>query len=132
MRVLQHNAGGGRETTFSFGVALTVVLTVVLAVSISSSSKHEGNDCAIPGACNSQVLAYIDTRFDPCEDFFNYSCGKWLSANPLGGRDELDRFIQLGIRNLNNVERYLSRSVSGRDSGAIKKSKYMFSACAQI
>ena len=112
----------------AFILLVTVVLTVILAVSISSN-EDEGNDCTIQGACNSKVLAYIDTRFDPCEDFFNYSCGKWLSANPLGDHDELDMFYEVTIKNLNNVERYLSRSVSGRDSEAIKKSKYMFSAC---
>jgi len=113
----------------AFIASLTVVLTVVLAVSISSSNKHEGNDCTIPGACNSQVLAYIDATFDPCEDFFNYSCGKWLSANPLGGRDQFKVFSQLAIDNWNYLTDYFSRSIKSSDPEAIKKSKFFFSAC---
>ena len=114
----------------AFIISLIVVLTVVLAVSISSSSK--GDNCVIPGACNSQVLAYINTSFDPCEDFFNYSCGKWLSDNPLGDFGELDIFTLLYRKNLEAIVRYLSHSVSDKDSEAIKKSKYMFSACTDV
>jgi len=113
----------------TFILLLTVVLTVVLPVSISSSNNHEGSDCVIPGACNSQVLAYIDTTFDPCEDFFNYSCGKWLSANPLGSRDQYSVVNEVAILNYNFLRDYFSSSVSSSDPEAIKKSKYFFSAC---
>ena len=112
----------------AFILSVTVVLTVILAVSISSN-EDEGNDCTIQGACNSKVLAYIDTRFDPCEDFFNYSCGKWLSANPLGDRNQVKVFTELAFDNWNHLIGYLSRSISSSDPEAIKKSKYFFSAC---
>ena len=30
-----------------------------------------------------ELLNYIDTSIDPCEDFFNYACGGWIKRNPL-------------------------------------------------
>jgi len=110
-------------------IAVVVLLTVVLAVTISSSNKEKGNNCVIPGACDSQILAYIDASFDPCEDFFNYSCGKWLSANPLGDLGQLRISSMLAINNWNHLRSYLTRPIAASDPEAIKKSKYFFSAC---
>ena len=28
-------------------------------------------------------LQQVDTRADPCTDFYKYACGKWMAANPI-------------------------------------------------
>jgi len=119
------------RTTIGVGI-VTLVLLMGLGVGGYFGYEHffnDDEDCDIPGACNSRVLAYIDDSVDPCEDFFNYSCGKWLTANPLDGRNIWGTFYALEYDNMHHLDRYLTRSISGSDSDAIKKSKYIFSAC---
>ena len=122
------------RTTIGVFICL-VILVLFIGLGIGGYFFHEHfyNDneghCNIQGACNSKVLAYIDDSADPCEDFFQYSCGKWLSSNPLDGRDEWGTFYALAYDNWHHLNRYLTRSISGNDSDAIRKSKYIFSAC---
>ena len=36
-----------------------------------------------------ELLNYIDTTVDPCEDFFNYACGGWIKRNPLPDKETI-------------------------------------------
>ena len=76
---------------------------------------------------NSKVLDYIDTSFDPCEDFYNYSCGRWNSTRPYAA--EWGTFEELALDNYNKLAGYLSQDVNSSDPDAIKKAKYIYSAC---
>ena len=79
------------------------------------------------GMNNSKVLDYIDTSFDPCEDFYNYSCGLWRSTRPYAA--EWGTFLQLELDNYNKLAGYLSQYVRSHDPEAVKKAKYIYSAC---
>jgi len=76
-----------------------------------------------------KILAYIDHSAKPCDDFFQFSCGNWLVNNSLDGRNEWGTFYALAYDNWDHLNHYLDQPVSDSDSEAIKKSKYMFSAC---
>ena len=78
------------------------------------------------GTENSKILDYIDTSYDPCEDFYNYSCGGWHSNQSY---TEWGTFDELAIDNYNKLAGYLSQYVSSDDPTAIKKAKYIYSAC---
>ena len=79
------------------------------------------------GMNNSKVLDYIDTSIDPCEDFYNYSCGLWRSTRPYAA--EWGAFLQLELDNYNKLAGYLSQYVRSHDPEAVKKAKYIYSAC---
>ena len=82
------------------GVVITAILLVItLAITLSASPRGGGSEggCITPDVCNSNILNYIDNSFDPCDDFFSYSCGNWLSANPLNGRSMWDIFNKLAV-----------------------------------
>ena len=76
---------------------------------------------------NSKVLDYIDTSYDPCEDFYNYSCGNWRSTRP--NASEWGTFDELALDNYNKLAGYLSQCPNNGDTDAIKKAKYIYSAC---
>ena len=129
-----------RHTVFVVSVAsvviMAVLLTIILAITLSASPRGGSNggqsNCITPDVCNSNILNYIDDSFDPCDDFFNYSCGKWLSANPLNGRSQWDIFSELIADNNKHLSGYLARPVQNNDPDAIKKSKYIYSACMDV
>ena len=126
-----------RHTVFIVSLACVVItavlLVITLAITLSASPRGNGSggqsNCITPDVCNSNILNYIDNSFDPCDDFFNYSCGNWLSANPLNGRSQWDIFNELITDNYKHLSDYLAKPIQNSDPDAIKKSKYIYSAC---
>lgn len=76
---------------------------------------------------NSQILNYIDTSYDPCENFYEYSCGHWHDNYPNASRS--GTFHDLALDNYNKIGEYLSQYASFWDPDAILKAKYIYSAC---
>ena len=121
----------------AFCVAVIMILLILIGVSLALYSVFKKNntknsDCIAPDVCNSKLLDYIDDRFDPCTDFYNYSCGNWLSANPLNDRSIRGTFYSLSLDNYDHLMGYLSQPVRESDPTAIKKTKYMYSACKNV
>ena len=117
------------------GVVITAVLLVITLAITLSASPHgggSGGGCITPDVCNSNILNYIDNSFDPCDDFFSYSCGNWLSANPLNGRRMWGTLNELAVDNYKHISEYLTRPVQNSDPDAIKKSKYIYLACTDV
>ena len=115
------------------GVLLVITLAITLSVSPNGLSDNgEQSNCITPDVCNSNILEYIDTTYDPCDDFFNYSCGGWLSANPLNGRNQIDIADELNTDKNKYISDYLTKPVQSSDPDAIKKAKYIFSACTNV
>ena len=80
-----------------------------------------------PNIANSHVLSYINTRYDPCEDFYRYSCGHWY--NPYPSASHWGTASELALSNYHKIAEYLSSYPSTRDTNAVKKAKYIYSAC---
>ena len=101
----------------------------------SSSSTHASEATSSPTApgthagdiANSKVLDYMDTYYDPCDNFYEYSCGNWRNSHP--DAKEWGTFEDLALDNYNKLADYLSQYVSSHDPDAIKKAKYIYSAC---
>ena len=110
-------------------VLLAITLVVVLSGSPDDSDSGGQSNCITPDVCNSNILKYIDSSYNPCDDFYNYSCGNWLSANPLNGHSVWGTANELITNNYEHLSKYLARPVKNSDPDAIKKSKYIFAAC---
>ena len=129
-------AGRRRRKRICMCIVCIVVLVVLLALGAAGyfayDHFHKSKSCTVPGVCNSKILDYIDSSIDPCDDFYKYSCGKWLSANSLGDRDAWGRSYKLATDNYQHLDKYLSKRISENDPDAIRKSKYIYSACKNV
>ena len=117
-------------------ISVVVVLLVIVALALYFAFRNRGNNkphiCISPDVCNTNLLDYIDDSYDPCDDFYSFSCGNWLSNNPLNGRNGISIFGGLFTDNYRHLRNYLSNPVQESDPVAIKKSKYIYSSCANV
>ena len=111
------------------GIVVGVILGATDLLTTDNGKSAAGAISPTPSSlpANSKVLDYIDTYYDPCEDFYNYSCGNWRSARP--NAPEWGTFNELALDNYNKLAGYLSQRPNGSDPDAIKKAKYIYSAC---
>lgn len=46
------------------------------------------------------IIKSMDTKSDPCQDFYKYACGQWIKANPVpDGRSMWGMFNELEMNN---------------------------------
>ena len=133
---IKHSSPSSAHVSTSFTISSTPVSSIPTptpsptgkASSIIVPTPTPSPTASPPSSMNnSKVLDYIDTSFDPCEDFYNYSCGLWRSTRPYAA--EWGTFLQLELDNYNKLAGYLSLYVRSHDPEAVKKAKYIYSAC---
>ena len=124
----------------------TCLLTVLLLLSIGAiiglsltHGKAEENDNT-SSSCNSPscvqlaavVMKNMNPNIDPCEDFYNYSCGGWVARNAIpSGNGAWGVFEELDKQN----EIYLKKLLEGNeenDVAAIKLTRELYSSCMNI
>ena len=108
-------------------LAFLIVAGIAVGVLLGATDlfKKDGHDTTSQG--DSKVLDYIDTSQDPCKNFYKYSCGNWRSTRP--DAPEWGTFYELALDNYNKLAGYLSQRPNNGDTDAIKKAKYIYSAC---
>ena len=129
---------------------LTVLLIISIGVIIGLSVNHvrlvkeaEENDnttnttsssCDSPSCVQlaAVVMRNMNPNVDPCEDFYNYSCGGWVARNAIpSGNGAWGVFEELDRQN----EIYLKKLLEGNeenDVAAIKLTRELYSSCMNL
>ena len=118
---------------FLAAVGLAVALTVII-----TREGGEGEHCE--SVCRTEsceelaktVDAAMDTSIDPCDDFYSFSCGGWVKANPIPpGRSRYSPFNQLDERN----KAALIKILEGRqddDIEAVQTLRQLYNHCMDL
>jgi endothelin-converting enzyme len=76
---------------------------------VSTESQAGATHCLSPACVTAAaaILTSLDASADPCEDFYQFSCGGWVRNNPIpdgkslwGTFGKLDQQNQLVVRNV--------------------------------
>lgn len=69
----------------------TIGLAVALGVELLNKPESIPNLCQTEGCiqASARILASLDTSVDPCENFYQFSCGNWLKENILPKGDKI-------------------------------------------
>ena len=79
-----------RVAALTVGLIVTVVLAVVVIVALSASlgvmNQRSQTTSSTSQVCQSQectklsaaIISALDETVDPCQDFYNFSCGNWV------------------------------------------------------
>lgn len=106
-----------RTTNWSKCVIMLLLVAVIglaiaLGISMNSSSNNSCpvayNGPVLTSQFKSSLLAKMNTSTDPCDDFFEYACGTWVSQqltlfNATGSRENVSAMATLSFDNITAV-----------------------------
>ncbi|KAI8815669.1 uncharacterized protein EV422DRAFT_348069 [Fimicolochytrium jonesii] len=136
-------------------VLVGVVLATLLAFQLQHSGRHrspgdgaDDDEALHKGVCTTQecvvtagrILSAINASADPCEDFFEYSCGGWLADNPIPeDKSQVGTFDSVSEKNLRLLKDILegpypglAESSDDSDKQNFEKAKGFYSSCKDV
>ncbi|XP_009328916.1 PREDICTED: endothelin-converting enzyme 2-like, partial [Pygoscelis adeliae] len=78
----------------------------------------------------SKILEALDAETDPCQDFYQYSCGGWIKRNPLpNGRSKWSTFNSIWDQNQAIMKHLLENATFNSSSEAERKTQRYYLSC---
>ncbi|KAJ8686861.1 hypothetical protein QAD02_022655, partial [Eretmocerus hayati] len=113
-------------------IALVITLTLQLAV----FSRHEykeicqSEDCIRTAA---RVMEGLNKSVEPCQDFYNFACGGWISKNPIPqSQTSWDQLSLLREDLLKNLRILLEEQDLADDPKSVKMARTFYRTCMDM
>lgn len=117
---------------FSAAVSLGVLYGIS---TMSSSSNSSSSDVCTTPACVSlaHTINYnLDPSIEPCQDFYNYTCGGWVDKSVIpSGNGLWGVFEELDERNKNQLMKLLEGNEEG-EIEAIQRTRRLYQSCMDL
>lgn len=117
---------------------LLCVLALSICVLLLGLTLHRDGPVCLSQSCVSvaaQISESLDRTMDPCQDFYQFSCGGWIRRNPLpDGRSRWSTFNSIWEQNQALLKHLLENgsfhgNVSAGGSEAEKKTQAYYLSC---
>ena len=76
----------------------------------------------------SDVRSNMDTSANPCQDFYQYSCGGWETSHEIGSAARISRFGELNQQNIDSLRNVIESGKDG-DVPAVRLAKQFYDSC---
>jgi len=117
----------GEENDEKGGKVQHINLTNFTMTSDAPNDVCTSVDCIQAAA---RLSSYMDNKANPCEDFYQYSCGGWEKSHSIpSDQANWDIFGELAQKNYDYFLNLLSQEPTQNDTDALVKAKRMFVAC---
>ncbi|KAM8805099.1 endothelin-converting enzyme 2 [Eudromia elegans] len=114
-------------------VSLALLLGVALVALAVQYRRDPSHSTCLTDACvrvASKILEALDPEADPCQDFYQYSCGGWIKRNPLpNGRSKWSTFNSIWDQNQAIMKHLLENSTFNSSSEAERKTQRYYLSC---
>ncbi|CAL8073146.1 unnamed protein product [Orchesella dallaii] len=101
----------------------------------SDGSINQEEICLTEGCLDAalDILNAINMTVDPCKDFFQYSCGRWLANNPVPpSASRWSRFNRLRDEVNNVTQAILNEDPNDADAKPINQVKEFYQSCIDV
>ena len=116
-----------KEGVLTIATVNLIILAIVLAAFADSGTTIDTGDLCQSKSCITLAAALaqnMNTSVDPCDDFYEYACGGWISRNPIpDDQSRYSAFAQLREQNHQVLRRILDAAVDGDSSDAARTTK---------
>ncbi|XP_075871089.1 endothelin-converting enzyme 2b isoform X3 [Nelusetta ayraudi] len=114
-------------------VVLLALLACLLLLGLGTSFADSGRGLCLSEACvtvASQMVEAMDRGADPCQDFYQFSCGGWMRKNPLpDGRSRWSTFNSIWEQNQALLKHLLENGTFNGSSEAERKTQSYYLSC---
>ncbi|XP_064641839.1 neprilysin-4-like [Lineus longissimus] len=115
-----------------FLISVLVAAALVIVIVIQATLKQESETCETEGCIVSaaRILKNMDRSIDPCQDFYEYACGRWKLHNPIpDDSSRTSSFWALGRQVNADVRQFLEEPVESSEPEAVRKAKSLYRSC---
>ncbi|NXR07632.1 ECE2 enzyme, partial [Semnornis frantzii] len=117
--------------------AITLALALLLGIAVVALAiqyrRDPSHSTCLTDACvrvASKILEALDVETDPCQDFYQYSCGGWIKRNPLpNGRSKWSTFNSIWDQNQAIMKHLLENTTFNSSSEAERKTQRYYLSC---
>ncbi|NWX94391.1 ECE2 enzyme, partial [Nothoprocta pentlandii] len=114
-------------------VSLALLLGVAVVTLAIQYRRDPSHSTCLTDACvrvASKILEALDPDTDPCQDFYQYSCGGWIRRNPLpNGRSKWSTFNSIWDQNQAIMKHLLENATFNSSSEAERKTQRYYLSC---
>src|SRR5689334_24420945 len=99
-----------------------VLLTALLALCAATFAQTTAPSSSAMPDVEHFSIDQVDKSLDPCTDFFQYACSKWVKANPIpADQAEWGTFDSLTIWNVAAVHKTLDKAAHAKDLAPVEQ-----------
>ncbi|XP_012150797.2 endothelin-converting enzyme 1 isoform X1 [Megachile rotundata] len=111
---------------------IALVITLTLQIAIFHKEEYEEEMCQSEECVKTaaRIIEAMNRSVLPCDDFYEFACGGWISKNPIPqSQTSWDQLSLLRERLLTDLRILLEESDEGNDSRSIKLARDLYKSC---
>ncbi|CAL7939938.1 unnamed protein product [Xylocopa violacea] len=111
--------------------AITLLVTLILQIVVLRKEEYkeicQSEECVKTAA---RIIEAMNRSIDPCQDFYKFACGGWISKNPIPqSQTSWDQLSLLKEQLLKNLRALLEESDEGDDLRPVKMARTLYNIC---